>query len=362
MSLERALSAPGKLFLAGEYAVLWGGQARIAAVGPRTHALARQAADRRVSIVLEHGRLEGAATPQGVRWEPNQVPDTFLFAARAVDLVLRALGSEGPGLELAMARSPTTADGRKLGLGGSAWASVTATEAARFVLEGRFDSLKLALAAHALVQGGKGSGGDVAAIFAGGVVRYRRYDVRALLEASKAGSLGGALEQAPPVDLWRLGEVALPMAYVFAGQSASTRVLISQVEARLSAVDREHFVGRSDRAGQALETGLLKGDFAAVAEAAAELQAGLAGLAEGLETEPMRQAIALARTCGCAGKMSGAGGGDGCVIFCPDLERRSELLKAYASRGLYAMPLTVEQGLRGEAGRHPQLVEWMRLV
>ncbi|MDQ3274735.1 MAG: phosphomevalonate kinase, partial [Actinomycetota bacterium] len=36
--MQRALSAPGKLFLAGEYAVLWGGTARIAAVGPRTFA------------------------------------------------------------------------------------------------------------------------------------------------------------------------------------------------------------------------------------------------------------------------------------------------------------------------------------
>ncbi len=359
MSLERALSAPGKLFLAGEYAVLWGGVARIAAVGPRTHALVRQAADRRVSIVLDDGRLEGEATPLGVRW-PSEVPDAFLFAARALDLVLRALGKEGPGLELALAPSPTASNGRKLGMGGSAWAAVTATEAARFVLEGRFDTLKLALAVHALAQGGKGSGGDVAAIFAGGVVRYRRYDVRRLLDAARAGNLGGALEQAPPVDLWRLTDVPMPMAYVFAGESASTRGLIQHVEARLSAAERDRFVGKSDGAGQQLETGLLKNDFAAVAEAAGELQGALAGLAEQLETEPMRQALALARTHGCAGKMSGAGGGDGCVVFCPDTARRDDLLKAYAARGFLAMPLTVEQGLRGEAGRHPQLAEWMR--
>ena len=39
--MERALSAPSKLFLCGEYAVLWGGAARVLAVGPRAEALVR---------------------------------------------------------------------------------------------------------------------------------------------------------------------------------------------------------------------------------------------------------------------------------------------------------------------------------
>jgi phosphomevalonate kinase len=359
MPLTRALSAPGKLFLSGEYAVLWGGTARIAAVGPRTHALARQATDRRVQLVLEDGRLSGDATPLGVRW-PEEVPDTFLFAARTLDLTYRALGTEGPGLELALAPMERAPDGRKLGLGGSAWAAVATAEGARFVLEGRYDTLRLALAAHALAQGGKGSGGDVAAIFAGGVVRYRRYAVDELLRASKEGNLGGVLDQAAPVDLWRLPEVKLPLAYVFTGASASTRGLIAQVERNQSASQRERFVGRSDGAGAQLETGLLKSDFALVTEAATELQANLAALDDALETEPMRQALSLAKTHGCAGKMSGAGGGDGCVIFCPDEERRAALLTAFTARGFLALPLTLEPGLRGEATPHPRLTEWMR--
>ncbi|MFT3836242.1 MAG: phosphomevalonate kinase [Myxococcaceae bacterium] len=357
--MTRALSAPGKLFLSGEYAVLWGGTARIAAVGPRTHALARQAADRRVSIAVEDGRLSGDATPLGVRW-PAEVPDAFLFASRTLDLAYRALGTEGVGLELALASMERAPDGRKLGLGGSAWAAVATAEGARYVLEGRYDTLKLALAAHALAQGGKGSGGDVAAIFAGGVVRYRRYRVDELLKASREGNLGGVLEQSPPVDLWRLPEVKLPLAYVFAGESASTRGLIAQVEARMSSAERERFVGRSDGAGQQLELGLLKGDFSAVAEAAAELQSNLAGLSETLETETMRQALALAKSHGCAGKMSGAGGGDGCVVFCPDEDHRAAVLGAFKARGFLGLPLTIEPGLRGEAAPLPKLSEWMR--
>ncbi|MFP2913614.1 phosphomevalonate kinase, partial [Pyxidicoccus sp. 3LFB2] len=48
--MERALSAPGKLFVSGEYAVLWGGVARVAAVAPRTAAYVRRRPDARVHV------------------------------------------------------------------------------------------------------------------------------------------------------------------------------------------------------------------------------------------------------------------------------------------------------------------------
>ena len=54
--MERALSAPGKLFLSGEYAVLWGGVRAVAAVGPRTAALVRRRADREVHVCWRRAR------------------------------------------------------------------------------------------------------------------------------------------------------------------------------------------------------------------------------------------------------------------------------------------------------------------
>ncbi|HZH03513.1 MAG TPA: phosphomevalonate kinase, partial [Myxococcaceae bacterium] len=91
--MERVLSAPGKLFLSGEYAVLWGGTARVAAVGPRASAWIRRRADREVHLLVEEGRLRGFTTPLGVTWD-RAVPDGHRFAALAVDLVLRAHGRE----------------------------------------------------------------------------------------------------------------------------------------------------------------------------------------------------------------------------------------------------------------------------
>jgi phosphomevalonate kinase len=356
--VERALSAPGKLFLAGEYAVLWGGQARVAAVGPRSTALVRRRQDREVHLLTEAGRCSGHLTPLGINFG-GPVPADFAFAARAASEVVRAHGREAVGFDLALGPSPRAPDGRKLGMGGSARACVLAGEAARYVLEERLDPLKLALLAHALAQGGKGSGADVAAIYAGGVVRYRRYDVSELAAASAGGRLESALRQSQPVEVWRFPPLKAALSYVFTGASASTPSLIDSVEAKLQGAGRERFVNDSDELGAQLESGLLERDFRAVREACAGLQRLLDSLRLPAP-DAVERIVALASSSGGAAKISGAGGGDGCIVFSEDEASRSALLEAFAARDLYALPLAVEPGLRGESTPDPALVAWMR--
>lgn len=355
--MERALSAAGKLFVCGEYAVLWGGAARIAAVGPRTHAWVRRREDREVHLVLAEGRLIGHATPVGVNWG-GAVPESFRFAARAVGEAYRAHGQEALGLELALSSSPRAPNGQKLGLGGSARAALLAAEAARYVLEERFDALKLALVAHALEQGMKGSGGDVAAIFAGGLVRFRRYPVEPLAEASGAVRLGAALAAAPTVDLWRAPVNRIQLSYAFTGSSASTPKLIAQAEAALDQARRSRFAERSDGVGQTIEQALSQGDFALLLEGL-ETQRSLLAELGALETPAAQQIIALSRTFGGAAKTSGAGGGDVCVLFSPDEERQQALLEALRSRGFHASSAVLESGLRGEPRPDASLAGWL---
>lgn len=355
--MERALSAAGKLFLSGEYAVLWGGVARVLAAGPRTAALVRRREDGEVHLCLEEGALGGRATPQGVRWE-REVPAGFAFVARTLDEALRLHGRAGAGFDLAVAPSAVGPGGLKLGMGGSACATVLAAEAARAVLEERFDALKLALMAHAAAQGGKGSGGDVAAIFAGGVVRYRRYEVAELVRASSAGGFRAALEVAPPVEVWRLPEPKVALAYAFTGESASTRVLIGQVEARLGEAARRSFVERSNALGEEVEAGLAGGDFRSLAEAVQAQHELLLELGP-LDTEAMRRVLGIAAVYGCAGKLSGAGGGDGCILFAPDVKVRAELLEGLKARGFHALSLEPEAGVRAEGVAEERLRGWL---
>lgn len=355
--MERTLSAGGKVFLAGEYAVLWGGTARVASVGPKVLAQVRTRLDRRVDLLLPERRLSGDSTVSGVAWHGEVGADT-LFAARTLDLVFRAFGKDGPGLSLALAPSPEAAAGVKLGLGGSARTCVLAAEAARYALGARSDALKLALTAHAAAQGGKGSGADVAAIFAGGVVRYRRWDAKAMVAASTRPDFRAALDAASAVDLWRLPDCRLPLAWAFSGQSASTPLLIEQVEAQLGRAGREAFVGRSDGLGQQLESALVHGDFGAAREAVVALSALLRGLGP-VETPGLARLLGLAQSYGCAAKLSGAGGGDGAVVVCPDEGARAALLEGLLARRIVALPLQLEAGLKGEPLPDRELSRWL---
>jgi phosphomevalonate kinase len=354
--VDRTLSAPGKLFLAGEYAVLWGGLARVLAVGPRVRAFIRPRGDRRVDLLLSEGRLSGDATPAGVRWESTPSP-AFHFVARTLDLALRAVGQDGPGFSVAFEPSPTF-EGQKLGFGSSARACVLAAEAARTAMGATFDALKLALVAHASAQQGKGSGADVAACFAGDVVRYRRAELSALLQAANAGGFGGALSRSPPIDVWRVSPPRLPMLYVFSGQSASTPVLIGEVERRFDEAARARFVVQSDALGATLDEALARGDFHSTRTTVEALQELLFSLGP-TRTEALERTLALAASHGCVAKQSGAGGGDGGLVFAPDASALDAVRGAFSSRGMLAIPITSEPGLRGEAFAPEALVGWV---
>jgi phosphomevalonate kinase len=161
------------------------------------------------------------------------------------------------------------------------------------------------------------------------------------------------------VEVWRFPPLSVALSYVFTGASASTPALISQVEERVSGPARERFVAGSDELGAQLEAGLLERELGAVREAVAGLQRLLdsLGLPAGEEAERI---IALASSFGGAAKISGAGGGDGCIVFSEDGEARAALLEALAARGFHALPLVVEPGLRGEPVADPALLAWMR--
>lgn len=356
MALERTLSAPGKLFLSGEYAVLWGGTARLVATAPRAQALVRGREDRLVEVALAHGRLTGDATPAGVRWHAP-VDDDFKFVATTLDLALRATGREGPGFSVAFEASPLV-NGQKLGLGSSARATVLAAEAARVALGASFDALKLALVAHADAQGGKGSGGDVASSFAGGLLRYRRFETTGLLAASRRGGLQMALEQSSPVEAARLGAPTLPLAWIFSGTSASTTGLVRAVESRLTPAERARFVERSDAASDELERAILRGDFPNAEAATESLQTLLDELREA-KSDALERLRGLAKTFGCVAKQSGAGGGDGAIVIASSLEARRQLLEAAKARGFVAFEVSAAPGLQGEAVRNATLAAWL---
>lgn len=147
------VAAPGKVFLIGEYAVLDGAPAVVAAVG-------RLAVGQFVPGI-EH------ASP---------------FVAESVQTTLAGIGDRAAALptgSVMVDSSAFSVNGKKLGLGSSA--AVTAASVAAVlemaglpVAANRDLCFSLAERAHRSAQGGAGSGADVAAAVHGGLVHYRR--------------------------------------------------------------------------------------------------------------------------------------------------------------------------------------------
>ena len=138
-------SAPGKIVLSGEYAVLFGAPAICMAI------------DRRAVVSLEPGTECTVRTPGFTGEDPFAVVDAVSPGGR-------------PLYEIDLDTSAFSENGNKIGIGSSAALTVALTAA----LENSADVMDQAMVAHARLQGGAGSGVDIATAVHGGLIWYRR--------------------------------------------------------------------------------------------------------------------------------------------------------------------------------------------
>ncbi|HEX9578924.1 MAG TPA: hypothetical protein VF993_14315 [Myxococcales bacterium] len=285
------LFAHGKVFLAGEYAVLDGGPALVAGIDRHLHASAGPAS--RLQIVRS-----------GLLWDGGPAPEELRFAARAA----RICGE--PPVRLVYE------DELPKGLGSSAAATIIAVRAMRPEASDD-DVLSLAVAAHWAEQGGSGSGADVAASALGGVIEVRsRIPFRSVEEAMTS----------PPrrsLDVDRVGVPSdLRLLLADTGRAADTRKLVREVRAFAAGEPRrwnaiaERLSSSARSLRSALETGAREEALHAVRSAAADLAALGEQAGAPIVIEELVRICALAASAGAAGKPSGAGGGDYAVIFC----------------------------------------------
>lgn len=285
----RGATAPGKALLCGEYAVLEGAPAIVAAV------------DRRVSVL----------------WSDESVP-----VPPEVGATLRRAEEELGALprDLAVDVSALRRDRVKLGLGSSA-ASAVATAGAAFAAYGRDldDSetlhrvFSIALDGHASIAP-QGSGVDVAASTFGGFLRFTRTQDDIQFQPL-----------AQPVNLL--------IRLVWTGHAARTSELVGKVQALRKDDPREYrrcmerLSDLSDRFVSAFETGNATGVIAEAAHYSKAMDMlGAAAEAPIVDQRLGRAAQLAARFSGSA-KPCGAGGGDVAIAFFtdPDAARAFEL-------------------------------------
>ena len=307
-----AASAPGKLMLAGEYAVLDGGPALVMAV------------NRRVRARL--GRPD------------DDAPALSEFLAGIVDL----FDAQGEPAMAAAARrvvvdSSSFYQGtQKLGLGSSAAVTVATIACVVGNVLGHEVALPdqvLAFAeqAHGNVQGARGargSGADLAACTHGGLVRFVRGDLAGVRRFAQLPS-------------------NVQLLAFFTGQSADTATLVAGVKAaqRHNAKAIEAALAAIAAAAGDAANSVASDDGAGFIAALQANAAGLAALGAAasleLETEAVRQVrAALGRSDVCV-KTTGAGGGDIAIVVGPPTLDVTETTQRIIQAGCNVIPLSL---------------------
>ncbi|GAC1344672.1 MAG: phosphomevalonate kinase [Myxococcales bacterium] len=354
------LSAPGKVFLAGEYAVLTPGwPALVLAADRGMHAEVGTLAGGEVELWHRPSgvALQGELSPAGIRWLGG-VPAELRFAAAAAELGARLCAEEGRaarGFSLAFLDDLGVAGPEgplKLGLGGSACASVLAVRGA-CAAQGRAlsppEALALAHAAHWATQGGAGSGGDVAASALGGALAVRGKPAWESPAAALGGPARGLLADARVA----AAPFALPddarFLLAWSGAPADTRALVAEVRAFAAARPArfaallEAIAFCAESLQVALESGARKTALVAVRRAAV----AMAGLGEeagcAIVTPRLARICAVAAAAGCAAKPSGAGGGDCAIVLGFGDEARDRAASALAAEGVLTFPIGVAE-------------------
>ena len=342
---------PGKLFIAGEYAVVTPGQpAVLAAVDLGVTVTLDAAAPARVVTSTGYKTLTWTPASPGIDVSDEEHGLDYVVAALTVMEDLRRERSIPDGVfALDIDSGLDDGAGRKFGLGSSAAVTVGVVRAVGGHLGLALtpdEEYRLAMLATLSVSP-DASGGDVAASTHGGWIFYRSPD-REVLAA--AGAL--EVERRLRLPAWEVGEIVpiepptdLDLVVGWTGAPASTRSLVSAVQAAVERGDVDHpaFLSDSRSAVLALRDAFAADDATAAQAALRQARRVLRDLAAAsgveIETADLREMCDIIEGMGAAAKASGAGGGDcGVALVHPTVERDA-LERAW--RGLGVVPLAL---------------------
>ena len=342
------VSAPGKLVLFGEYAVLFGAPAAVAAVDRRAVVTLRPFAGdgweiAAPGLVPQPARLD-VGPGNSVRWHDEKLGRG---AFGLVDKLLRGIGESGSIDFVTLSPLAATLDtraffeftvggGSKLGLGSSAALTVALASALEVwagggptaETEGRLQEL---VDLHRGVLGGTGSGIDVAASFLGGVIRF---------QLAADGSVVQAASLVLPENL--------RMVFVWTGCAASTGDFLGRLQTRREEVPKE-VNPVLDELGAVSSDGvgaLADGDAEGFLEAVDAFWKALdqLGIVIGMpilsdEHHALRR---IADDCGVRYKPSGAGGGDFGIGFATDEDAAAALRSGAEASGFHVLELGLD--------------------
>lgn len=347
--------APGKLFIAGEYAVVEPGEPSVlVAVDRYVTVELRESRDSGTISSDQYGRLPLVWTREDDRvvLDPDHSPSDYAFSAVSTVEQLVAERDIPPRFyDIRITSELDDVSGRKFGLGSSAAVTVATVRALdRFYGLGMTDVqvFKVALLATVRVAP-TASGGDVAACTFGGWITYCAPDRgRVRHDADAYGVQRTVDADWPGFGVRHLdGPEGLRLLVGWSGQPASTGRLVDSVQHRTRdrGLHYADFVADSRRCVQGLVAAIDAHDTARIMDGIRRARDVLAELADrvGLQIEtPTLTALCDAAVhVGAVAKSSGAGGGDCGIVLAPHDADIHRLLREWEQHDIRHLDVTV---------------------
>jgi phosphomevalonate kinase len=318
-------SAPGKLVVSGEYAVLAGAPALALCVNRRMTATLTDRtsggwhfAARGLTGDAYHNRqrLTGGAPLDGT--DPG-----YLCQHIVRELFAAGLGDALPDhLDVAIDSRAGFDDGRKLGVGTSAAVCTSLTAALLRWCNSDLPLFPIAQRAHQQSQGGRGSGVDVAAACSGGFIRYDRDPPRTMGVEFPAG---------------------VAFATIWTGVGAATRDYLQRFDAWCAGTQPATLCTLIDAANDVADAVPDAAQFVRQLRAFAEALQHLDHAAQlGIFSNAHRTLAALGTMHGVVYKPSGAGGGDFGMAFALDARAIESFAEAARAAGFEPLPLELD--------------------
>lgn len=316
MSFHR-VNAPGKLMIAGEYAVLFGYSAIVVAVDKRAqcHFSSGESLDLR-SNIQDHALFDSCF------------------------LACRQLGIEPLVGQYVLDTSSFFNGDRKLGLGSSA-AAIVALCKQIMTQRGLFDTevlLRVSQRAHRIFSHRSGSGADIAASVCGGIISYQNLDREPRIDRVPDRAL---FDELLFIDTKRPQKTSSFVAQVMAFARENKKVMDRLCQRSEDIVDRLLALKNDQDSCM----GLMEESFHLLKDLGQKASVDIV-------SQEHREIHALAYDCGGSAKPSGAGGGDIALALIPKA-RRANFRSSMVRLGYDILPLH----LCGEQGSsHPSHV------
>lgn len=350
------IKVPGKLYIAGEYAVVEPGySAIITTVDLFLHLKITKATDKYGSIFSKDFTVEPLPwrrVNQQIQLEqPTPAMDYILSAIQTVENYVQELEVPLRFFHIEANSELASPSGQKFGLGSSGAITVAVVKGLlQFYELEASDLLVYKLSVLAQLQLGINSSfGDLAAIAYTGWIKYTSFDRSAVLSMLRKMSMIDIVEKKwPSLSIQRLN-IAKDVHFLigWTGSPASSNDLVGHVQKRKQQSQKQYqyFLKESQASVNILSEALETNQALRIKEAIERNRQALLKMGQQtnvlIETPQLTELCDVAKKLGGSAKTSGAGGGDSGIAFVFDKETALQIVENWKNIGIMNLPLSV---------------------